>query len=747
VRIHPVARWVPCLFLAMMTWIVGPAAARDRAAPQSRTAAHACEDLSAYWPLWRALAVGNGTSDQSQFKPLFPLIEVIEALRAVPLTKPLPAEFADQMEYYRPQNYYAVDAWAHAVPYAKAAAVYEAGDLPEAIRQFDAIVAGGDPKKPAIFNSPFRAAAAYTAARAAFRLGNFEDGAVRIDRILADPSLSEFWAAAWMLIPRIRYGTDAAPLAAAEMVAISRLMTIPTTVMCGEPTNGVFGKVVLEAAREDSWLPETGSGEFLKPGLDYVRADPIIMLLATQEPAVARERWQATRNPLWALQLGGTEQDLSAMSDAIGVVRTWPDLTDRAKASLVWELAATRAHSLLISGKPTEALAALAEPTPQERQIVEADPPDRVRDAFDALLNNNIRYLVARHEMARARQWAIAAGTALRWPIAAPLKPLLAESLDELYRHSVLGITPVDGATTLGPWRRLLDGWSSERLIAFSRRPDVAPEDRRAMVGAAWIRAFALRRWGDVYAWLPDLRTAFPRLGPDIDLIEGAWLPINKRHLVTRMVLRSPGLVALPSWGRPPGDAGQAEILNDVHRPWDVLAFDPYHASDGNWWCSPSPSAVLDQDWEAILEPLREDIREAESQQAAPTPTTPTDETDWRAIQAARNAAYAADIPLMRDVDRKELDALAAAGSASERLAEDAVEWGRHRDWLAGWFSSDEYLPETLHLAVRATRFGCRRPPDNSPWSRTAFKMLHERYPASEWTKGTPYWFGVLMAP
>ena len=98
-------------------------------------------------------------------------------------------------------------------------------------------------------------------------------------------------------------------------------------------------------------------------------------------------------------------------------------------------------------------------------------------------------------------------------------------------------------------------------------------------------------------------------------------------------------------------------------------------------------------------------------------------------------------------IDRRELEALAAAGSATERLAEDAVEWGRHRGWLSGWFGSDEYLPETLHLAVRATRFGCRRPLDNGPWSRAAFKMLHERYPASEWTKRTPYWFGVLMTP
>lgn len=100
--------------------------------------------------------------------------------------------------------------------------------------------------------------------------------------------------------------------------------------------------------------------------------------------------------------------------------------------------------------------------------------------------------------------------------------------------------------------------------------------------------------------------------------------------------------------------------------------------------------------------------------------------------------------PLLQPSDDGELAALEAAGSATQRMAEDAIAWARHREWLSGWFGSDDYLPETLHLAVRATRFGCRRPADNGPWSRAAFKLLHERFPASEWARKTPYWFGVV---
>jgi len=464
---------------------------------------------------------------------------------------------------------------------------------------------------------------------------------------------------------------------------------------------------------------------------------------------LVRERSRTSRNPLWALELAklGTEQDLPALTDAIAAVRGWPDLMDRAKASLVWALAAHRARILLVSGRPAEALAALGEPTPGEGRVVMTDPPEMVRGTLESLVNGGARYFAVRHDLAQARRWAIAASAALHWPVAAPLKPILVDDLDELYRHPVLGITPVDGAIALGPWRRLLDVWPSDQLIAFSRRYDVATEDRRAMVGAAWSRAFALRRWNDVFAWLPELRAAFPALGPDIDLIEGAWLPINKRLLALRLALRAPGLVALPSWSRPPGGAEHWSAVGDVQRPADALAFDPYNASDGNWWCSPDPAAILDEDRDAILEPLDYDIqamaREPRGQALAPL----VNDIDWKTIMTARHDNLAGDIPLLRNVDRKELDALAAAGSATERLAEDAVEWGQHRGWFAGWFGSDEYLPETLHLAVRATRFGCRRPADNGPWSRAAFKLLHERYPASEWAKRTPYWFGVLITP
>jgi len=282
-------RLIFVLFLALIPWLVAPVRGSERAGLAQENPARACEEMSAFWPLWRALADGDGANGQSQSRPLFPLTEIVAALRAVPLAKPLPVNFGAQMEYYRPRNYYAGDAWAQIEPYAKAAAVYEAGDLPEAIQQFDAIVEAGDPRTRSTANAPYRAAAAYTAARAAFRLGNFEEGAARVDRILADEDLGEFWAAAWMLIPRMRVATDAAPLAAAELAEISRLLTLPTSILCPEPTtNESFGKRILDAAFLDRWFARPRAQDFISAGIDYAQADPVIAARADAQSLVFR---------------------------------------------------------------------------------------------------------------------------------------------------------------------------------------------------------------------------------------------------------------------------------------------------------------------------------------------------------------------------------------------------------------------------------------------------------------------------
>jgi hypothetical protein len=83
-----------------------------------------------------------------------------------------------------------------------------------------------------------------------------------------------------------------------------------------------------------------------------------------------------------------------------------------------------------------------------------------------------------------------------------------------------------------------------------------------------------------------------------------------------------------------------------------------------------------------------------------------------------------------------EVHALAALPSAPRWLGQLAVQWAKaHPD--------DARVPESLHLAVRAWRYGCTETDQNEApnYSKEAFEILRARYPASEWTKKTPYWF------
>jgi hypothetical protein len=85
----------------------------------------------------------------------------------------------------------------------------------------------------------------------------------------------------------------------------------------------------------------------------------------------------------------------------------------------------------------------------------------------------------------------------------------------------------------------------------------------------------------------------------------------------------------------------------------------------------------------------------------------------------------------------REAEKLHDSGSAQVLLALAIMNWANaHRD--------DRRVPEALYRLVRLTRLGCRpypADPANGRISKAAFDLLHRRYPLSEWTKQTPYWF------
>ena len=90
--------------------------------------------------------------------------------------------------------------------------------------------------------------------------------------------------------------------------------------------------------------------------------------------------------------------------------------------------------------------------------------------------------------------------------------------------------------------------------------------------------------------------------------------------------------------------------------------------------------------------------------------------------------------PAQRTEAQKEFEQMRArAENAVNFLCSVTLNW-------AGTHPNDARVPQSLYLAVEATHFG---PADkaSSPYSRQAFDLLHKRYPNSEWTKKTKYWY------
>ncbi|MBC7927904.1 MAG: hypothetical protein H7039_19840 [Bryobacteraceae bacterium] len=75
----------------------------------------------------------------------------------------------------------------------------------------------------------------------------------------------------------------------------------------------------------------------------------------------------------------------------------------------------------------------------------------------------------------------------------------------------------------------------------------------------------------------------------------------------------------------------------------------------------------------------------------------------------------------------------AAGGGALPFVTPIVVEWANRH-------ASDPRAPEALAMVVRASRYGCRDAATGK-FSKQAFTLLHQKFPASSWAIQTPYWY------
>jgi hypothetical protein len=206
---------------------------------------------------------------------------------------------------------------------------------------------------------------------------------------------------------------------------------------------------------------------------------------------------------------------------------------------------------------------------------------------------------------------------------------------------------------------------------------------RRNLLVAAWTRAVALENYPTADEIAPELARVAPEYAQLFSQYAAAKSSVDKQTAATYLLLKLPAL-------RPNVETGYGRLT-------PIAEIDSYR---DNWWCAPEDFSY-NENGEKI------------ASQELPAPSFLT-------------AAQIAEA-------RRERAALKKLGGGSTYLARRATEFATRTP-------QDARLAESLHLAVRATRYGCQDC-ETGKLSKAAHDILKNRFPRSEWARKTPYWF------
>jgi hypothetical protein len=725
------------------------------------------------WKAWSELLNVHWTKAELEGAPYnsTPVKQAITTVVNTPgSTSGLPSFYYGDTETFTPSNGGATDT--QRAEYEAAAKLYKDNQWNASIPLFDLIARDQ--------RSPYRAAAAYSAARAALKAGQFSNGIDRINAIVGDPTLSEFHAAAYHLVGVMAARTGSMPLIAAKYAEMSHMFMAPVSLLC---SSQVAADVFKYQSTDLLWYlvkqRSADSGSNKQRVLDILSdTDPVLDLLrvlAAPTPfknlgwphsskpsrprhvfdpkysfaasvtdqwgdpdgmmltAHAREKWIQSKNPLWGFALAqrtADPADIPLLLDMLKQVDSLPELpgVDAARSAFYWQFMRQSIRLLVMSGKTNDAIKLITKNTRNTNDLKQISPINASYIAQDglAILNGPIRWFLENYDLPSARHWASEVSSSIPGGISDGLIPLLATDFSVLARHS---------QQSAGFWieadfslRRVLDLLPARKLAELSAMRGVDPDMKRAMLGAAFVRFYMLERWPELELLLPEMSTTFPELKGDLDQIQKVTSERQRQYLVARLLLRSPGLVPYVAHARILPKTGSPYGTNET---LDLFSVDSGNPNDGNWWCPPQ----LDELKIALAQEFYG------QQMGYGTYSWGVDRTEFRKLSLDIGDKLIAWHPLLKDVDLSEIESLAKTESGPKRLSEEAVSWANSTPRGAPLEGVDKAIPETLALAVRSTRYGCRRSGSLGNISRKAFVTLHARYPQSAEAHKTPYWF------
>ena len=213
---------------------------------------------------------------------------------------------------------------------------------------------------------------------------------------------------------------------------------------------------------------------------------------------------------------------------------------------------------------------------------------------------------------------------------------------------------------------------------------------RRDVAQAAWMRAVLIDDNKTADDLVPALKALAPDLTSGLDDFLKTTEPDAKRFSALYTWLKNPGLEPVVDQG-----VGRESPLSkqDIYRD--------------NWWCTGTT--------------------------IAPPEATPPDTEERTSFTSSSIHGPYFLTDAQRTTGQKEWTALSSLGAMPDYLCKQVIQFANSNP-------TDPRVPEALHLAVNATRYGCTGK-DTGRWSKAAFDLLHRKYANTPWAKKTKYWF------